>query len=281
MIGRGKFGIVFETERHKAVKKVSNNDSSHREINNLRKLGHNDYTIIYIDSFVDCRNVYIITNYLTGPRLDEVPYNLMPLPQKKDTLYYLLYGLQYIHCHDIIHRDIKLSNLMFDVGKPKYIDFGSSCETTDISCQLIQIGTMAYISPELLARKTSIERSHESSYNQDITNMLLKSDIWSLGIVCYHLLYDRHPFNTDSMAQLFEEINSYNPKFDPSYHELSDIVKSMLIKDYQKRPTIQQIINQLIPSSYQPQNIVPQIPVRTNSYEQYENSDEETFEILR
>jgi serine/threonine protein kinase len=102
----------------------------------------------------------------------------------------LLNALGYLHNLGVVHRDIKLENIMVGLNgqtsegqkvTPKLIDFGFSIvlcpeETTKDIC-----GTLAYCSPEIVKK---------DYYD-------FKTDIWSMGIVSYAILRGKLPFIAD------------------------------------------------------------------------------------
>ena len=80
-----------------------------------------------------------------------------------------------------MHRDIKPDNIKFFKGKPTLIDFGFACQLPNGEKTILHesVGTPSYMSPEMLQHK---------SYTY-------KSDIWSLGVVLYELLFGKLPWS--------------------------------------------------------------------------------------
>lgn len=98
-----------------------------------------------------------------------------------------------MHGRNIIHRDLKLSNIMinptnFDV---KILDFGLS---RDFTCQNINlqsiVGTPLFVAPEMLT---------ENLYSE-------KCDLWSSGVLMYYLLSGDFAFNATNITNLYSEI---------------------------------------------------------------------------
>jgi serine/threonine protein kinase len=98
-------------------------------------------------------------------------------------------GLQYCHSKGIVHRDMKLDNLLLDEsGTVKICDFGVSKQlTSSHETMTEQCGTPAYIAPEILKDK---------GYRG------FGVDIWSLGVCLYALLYGTVPFKANNMSEL-------------------------------------------------------------------------------
>lgn len=81
---------------------------------------------------------------------------------------------------DIIHRDIKLANILKSKGIYKLADFGFALEqqSQESIIRKFNVGTPLYMAPELI---------EHNSYSE-------KSDIWALGIVFYQMIFGVHPF---------------------------------------------------------------------------------------
>lgn len=99
-------------------------------------------------------------------------------------------SINYIHSFGILHRDIKLENLLFDANyHMKLADFGFACMVTSPEKRTTVCGTREYFAPEIYTSK----------------KQNLKLDIWCLGIILYELCHNRTPFN---LAQKdFKEAN--------------------------------------------------------------------------
>jgi serine/threonine protein kinase len=98
----------------------------------------------------------------------------------------ILKAMEYLKSRNILHRDIKPENIMLnnnyiaklgDFSLSRKIDPNSPMKTS-------RSGTLPYLSPECVKKKTKIK-----------ANQSEKLDIFSLGVVMYFLLFNRHPFN--------------------------------------------------------------------------------------
>ena len=143
-----------------------------------------------VDYFEDAIYIHLVTEQIEGPDLfDYIKQVKVDELGLKEIMKKLLNGLGYLHNLGVVHRDIKLENIMIGLTgdktktiNPKLIDFGLSTvlgpgEQTKDVC-----GTLAYCSPELVKKQ-----AYES-----------KTDVWSLGIVAYSVLRGKLPFVAES-----------------------------------------------------------------------------------
>ena len=150
--------------------------------NEARTMMHLDHPFIMsvYEHFVFEEQHFIVAEYLEGQSLSA--YLESHQPPVREVLIYLAQiaqALDYAHTKNIVHRDIKPDNIMVMPGKgAKLLDFGiakfefNSLVTTDGTI----LGTVAYMSPEQL----------ESS-----RNTTHQSDIYSFGVLMYHVFADR------------------------------------------------------------------------------------------
>lgn len=107
-------------------------------------------------------------------------------------MYQILNGIDYIHKKGIIHRDLKLANILIDGEmQMKICDFGLAILETDAHLEAkIVCGTTNYLAPEVVNRK-GFER---------------RSDIWAIGVIAFSLLYGYKPFEADDEKTTFDRI---------------------------------------------------------------------------
>lgn len=142
------------------------------------------------------------------------------------------------HCHkkNISHRDIKLENILVNEHIIKLTDFGYACRIDDPDI-IKKVGTMTYISPEILLDEAD----------------LIKSDIWACGVVLYLLLCGQYPFewgedpdiNTkESHRHITNNILNLNYTL-PEHlsEECKDLIKQIFVKNPKDRISIDEIWN--------------------------------------
>ena len=142
----------------------------------------------------------------------------------------VLFGLLYLHSINIIHRDIKCQNLLLSKeGRVKISDFGISINKNNINYNN-RVGTPYWMSPEVINRQ---------KYNE-------KTDIWSLGIICYELCEGEPPYCEFKPNIVMKKIieNPIKGLKNPEKYsnEFNDFVSLCLNVDFNKRPNIPQLL---------------------------------------
>jgi Sulfatase-modifying factor enzyme 1/Protein kinase domain len=129
----------------------------------------------------------------------------------------LCHALAYAHDQGIVHRDVKPENVLFDkLNRPLLADFGialSNLGPLRVTREGMTLGSVAYMSPEQARGKPLDGRS----------------DIYSLGVVCYECLTGKLPFSgQDSMAVALAHVEEPVPRLPPArLHWQSFIDKAM------------------------------------------------------
>jgi len=119
-----------------------------------------------------------------------------PIKEKFVQFYFsqLTNGLRYLFDHNIIHRDIKPLNILLTNNKKilKIADFGFAKRKIENSLYDTICGSPLYMAPEIVSRQL---------YNE-------QTDLWSVGIILYEMLFGVNPFNNcKRMVDLIESIN--------------------------------------------------------------------------
>lgn len=159
-------------------------------------------------------------------------------------------AVHYCHRKGIVHRDIKLDNMLLDVGNTgsktgqgsvtlKLCDFGVSKLLTDPENDVMteQCGTPAYIAPEILLGCQPGGGGYKG----------FTPDVWSLGVCLYAMLFGTVPFKANNMSDLHQMIvkAKYSMKKKSRSEELSkdlkSLLKGLLEPDSTKRLTMNQV----------------------------------------
>ena len=244
-IGGGGFGEVYEfieldSNKKRAVKIISNsridNDpQSNTAYNNEYKFNtclDFKYLCKCFSTFKDNQNAYFILDYQPNKTLSELlaKRHLTEI-EIKHYGFELLLAIEYLHKRNIIHRDIKLSNvLLSEKMEVRLCDFGLAIDN-GIEYQKNICGTPNYIAPELLNHKNGLKYSFEV-------------DIWAFAVLLYTLFFNKTPFEEKAKGKTKYNIQNiiYTfPKEVPICKEAKDLISSILVKNPNERPKIDDI----------------------------------------
>ena len=244
-IGGGGFGEVYEfieleSNKKRAVKIISNsridNDpQSNAAYNNEYKFNtclDFKYLCKCFSTFKDNQNAYFILDYQPNKTLSELllKRHLSEI-EIKHYGFELLLAIEYLHKRNIIHRDIKLSNvLLSEKMEVRLCDFGLAIDN-GVEYQKNICGTPNYIAPELLNHKNGLKYSFEV-------------DIWAYAVLLYTLFFNKTPFEEKIKGRTQYNIQNivYTfPKEVPISKEAKDLISSILVKNPNERPKIDEI----------------------------------------
>ena len=268
LIGQGAFGkvniglnvlsgriVAIKSFIKDELKNSENMDKILYETNLMRKLNHPNITKI-LETFEDDKYIFIIMEYINGGNLFSFVKKRRKLSEKISKFLFrqIIEGIQHIHSKKIVHRDIKLENILIDLNnRIKICDFGIGV-MLDSEDELIreQCGTPMYMAPEIILN------SKKKGYKG------YPVDIWSAGICLYIMLSGTLPFNyknNDNDKEKYEMNNnsislSNNNNYDLQYSiinknpkkikkissEARDLLHGLLNKDPNKRLTIDEIL---------------------------------------
>lgn len=143
----------------------------------------------------------------------------------------LMEGIAYLHANKVVHRDIKLDNVLLDGhGNIKIGDYGVSKRVNNDNEMLFeQCGTPAYIAPEIV---------------REIGYKGYPVDIWSAGVCLYAMLYGNVPFKPNQMSDLNQMIMETKIEYKDTVSEESrDLMMRMLQKNPTKRLTAEEVLD--------------------------------------
>lgn len=206
MLGKGAFGKVVlgmhkVAESLVAIKSMTKEtlqeeaDVKRRtmlEVGILKQCNHPSVVKLY-DSFETNKHICFVMELCAGGDLFSYVKRRRRLSEQTAQYFFrqILEGLAYLHnAHRVIHRDIKLENLLLDGnGRVKIGDFGVSRQLKSPTERMSeQCGTPAYIAPEII--------SDERNYSG------FKADMWSAGVCLYAMLIGTVPFKASTISVL-------------------------------------------------------------------------------
>jgi len=204
-----------------------------KEAELLKNLNHKN--IVQITNFFTLKDMRVVflMEYLEGGelyaylkkkgRLDE--------PEALDIFLQLLNAVEFCHLNNIIHRDLKLENILFTSkgsGHIKVVDFGIAGFYSGMEESESNAGSLKYMAPEILT-------GANSAANPAI-------DVWSMGVILYALLSGHLPFTGSSRHEIKSKIISGNFQIDADVRkrcslECIDFLTRMLVVNTKVRIT--------------------------------------------
>nr|XP_020645548.1 serine/threonine-protein kinase 33 isoform X1 [Pogona vitticeps]XP_020645549.1 serine/threonine-protein kinase 33 isoform X1 [Pogona vitticeps]XP_020645550.1 serine/threonine-protein kinase 33 isoform X1 [Pogona vitticeps]XP_020645551.1 serine/threonine-protein kinase 33 isoform X1 [Pogona vitticeps] len=237
-LGQGSFGVVIEVTHKEtgikwAIKKVNREKAGssavkllEREVSILKAVNH-EHIIHLEEVFETPKRVYLVMELCEDGELKEILQRRGQFTENetRHIIQSLASAIAYLHRKDIVHRDLKLENILVkssDIDEEnemklniKVTDFGLAVQKMGGSESMFQstCGTPIYMAPEVIS-------AHD--YSQ-------QCDVWSIGVIMYMLLCGDPPFIGSSEEKLFEIIKKGDLQFKHSVWEsVSEAARNVL-----------------------------------------------------
>ena len=248
-LGSGSFstvrlGINKYTQEKVAIKIMDKQkmstirlESARREIE-IMKICQHPNIIHYIDSYENENNIYIFMEYCEGGTFFDFLKKrnfILKEDLAVNIIYKICKAIDYFHSYGITHRDLKPENILMtsehNNTQIKILDFGLGKIIGPNEKCSEPYGTIIYCAPEII---------QDFPYSKNV-------DSWSLGVITYIVLYGRLPFWDTNKNKLSLKIVKMNPIYKTlGVNQVSDeaknFIQNLLIKDQDKRMTIQQAL---------------------------------------
>ncbi|CAD8140126.1 unnamed protein product [Paramecium pentaurelia] len=206
-VGAGQFGHVYKgyhniTKQQVAIKQIDKKlvkgifeQMLRHEIEILQQLNHK-YIVKMYAHYETINNFYIISEYCETDILSILKQQRQI--NEDQVIMYILQiseALLYLNQKQIIHRDIKPSNILIHNGEVRLADFGFAIQQDKLKFEdrKLQVGSPLYMSPETLLQQ---------EYNH-------KTDIWSLGILYFEMIFGVVPFFSMELEDLIIKLKQY------------------------------------------------------------------------
>ncbi len=206
-LGKGQFGSVFkgldmsDDNKEFAVKQVSRAkvESSSvimklfkSEINVMRIIDHPN--LLKLKDYLETSsNFYVVVQYCRDGDMEKFLAKVGKVSEEQAVFYLkqIMAGFFYLTKNKIMHRDFKLANIFMNGHEIVIGDFGFA--KAGVEATMTKLGTPYNMSPELIF----------STGNTRYTN---KTDLWSIGVVYFQLLFGRLPFQVMTLDELKHEV---------------------------------------------------------------------------
>jgi polo-like kinase 4 len=230
-IGRGGFANVYSARDVRDGKQVAlkiirkelmQEELLFRVENEIRihyQLKHSNIVQLY-EYFQDDENIYLVLEYCSGKNLFQYLRHHQQLPENNAVhiIKQLLSALAYLHEHNIVHRDLKLSNILV---VNQWTDNAANAEQ-QITVKLCDFGLAIQLkstqeehhticgTPNFIAPEVALQQNHA-----------FPADIWSIGCLFYTLLAGVPPFEHGNVQDTFGAIVRVEYQLEPLKHIVS------------------------------------------------------------
>ena len=245
LLGKGAFGkvnlclhtltgrlVAIKSINKEKIKSERQKQKIKQETTIMETLSKSKNIVKIFETYETKKHICIVMEYIcAGDLLTYIKKrSKLTEPVAKFIFKQIILGIKHIHDNNIIHRDIKLDNILLDLDNNiKICDFGVSRKINIGEILFEQCGTPAYIAPEIL-----INKGYEG----------FGVDIWSAGVVLYAMLSGTVPFKGNNLKELHDLIiNGKYKEIKGISKEAEDLLKKILEVDPKIRIKTEEILN--------------------------------------
>ncbi|SEN17237.1 Serine/threonine protein kinase [Stigmatella aurantiaca] len=250
-LGNGGFAVVYLVEKNGkpyALKVARHREASGDDKQTHARMVREATALLMLDhpniirhrgyGYAEAGNMYLALEYVDGWTLAEWKQRKHPtLHEILQVFVKLASALSYMHARGVLHRDLKLVNVLIrkSDGEPIIIDFGCATYTLaeDLTEEGLPPGTERFRAPEQFEFLREHKNEHRARYAFKVAD-----EIFALGAMLYELLTDPWPTEHYRRTSL-NSLISPPPAFDVNPRipeDLSDLVAKILSREPSKRP---------------------------------------------
>lgn len=252
-LGSGTYSVVCEVRHVETSKMYAAKVVNKRLMRGREHLVKNEIVVLkrvsrghpnvltLVDYFETTDSLYLVTELARGGELFEriCQRGAFGESDAQRLMQQVVSGVAHLHAHGIVHRDLKLENLLFQTrssySRILICDFGLSRIIDEENLRMLTttVGTPSYMAPEVFTKK---------GHSKPV-------DIWALGIIAYVILSGIQPFDRDTPAEEREAIESGDLRFEPEklwVHITADaqnFIRQCLQVDPKQRPSAHELMD--------------------------------------